>query len=105
MREVRLATITRPGPVALADVRWGRLVPMVPFSVLNYAAGVARVRFAPYLVGTVLGVLPGTLAIVVLGDAAAGGDVHPALFGVSVLGGALGLAGAAIAARRVPGAA
>ena len=58
-----------------------RLLPMVPFSLLNYAAGVARVRLPPYLVGTVLGVLPGTVAIVVLGDAVTGGDVNPALFG------------------------
>jgi uncharacterized membrane protein YdjX (TVP38/TMEM64 family) len=62
---------------------------------------VARVRLVPYLVGTVLGVLPGTVAIVVLGDAVTSGDVNPALFAVSFAGAALGLAGAAIAARRV----
>jgi uncharacterized membrane protein YdjX (TVP38/TMEM64 family) len=62
---------------------------------------VARVRLVPFLLGTVLGVLPGTIAIVVLGDAVTSGDFNPALFGVSFAGAALGLAGATIAARRV----
>lgn len=81
-----------------------RLIPAVPFAVLNYAAGLARVRLLPYAVGTVLGVLPGTVAIVVLGDAATGGSLHPASFAVSIAGGLLGLGGAAIASRRGPAA-
>ena len=93
------ARLDRSGLLAMVSLR---LLPMVPFSLLNYAAGVARVRLLPYIVGTVLGVLPGTVAIVVLGDAVTSGDVNPALFGVSVAGAALGLAGAAIAARRAP---
>jgi uncharacterized membrane protein YdjX (TVP38/TMEM64 family) len=92
------ARLDRSGLLAMVSLR---LLPMVPFSVLNYAAGVARVRLVPYLVGTVLGVLPGTIAIVVLGDAVTSGDVNPALFAVSFAGAALGLAGATIAARRV----
>jgi len=79
-----------------------RLIPAVPFAVLNYAAGLAGVRLLPYVVGTVLGVLPGTVAIVVLGDAAGGGHLHPATFAVSIAGGLLGLAGAVWAAKRVP---
>ena len=92
------ARLDRSGLLAMVSLR---LLPMVPFSVLNYAAGVARVRLVPYLLGTVLGVLPGTIAIVVLGDAVTSGDFNPALFAVSFAGAALGLAGAAIAARRV----
>jgi uncharacterized membrane protein YdjX (TVP38/TMEM64 family) len=98
MRWIR-ARLDRSGLLAMLSLR---LIPMVPFSVLNYAAGLARVRLLPYVVGTVLGVLPGTVAIVVLGDAASGGHVHPALFAVSVVGGLLGVAGAAVAARRGP---
>lgn len=79
-----------------------RLIPAVPFAVMNYAAGLAKVRLLPYAVGTVLGVLPGTVGIVVLGDAATGGSINPASFVVSVAGGLLGLAGAAIASRRGP---
>ncbi len=94
------ARLDRRGLLAMVSLR---LLPMVPFSVLNYAAGAAGVRLTPYLVGTVLGVLPGTVAIVVLGDAVTGGHLHPALFAVSVVGALVGLAGSAFAARRVPG--
>jgi uncharacterized membrane protein YdjX (TVP38/TMEM64 family) len=81
-----------------------RLIPAVPFCVMNYASGLAKVRVLPYAVGTVLGVLPGTVAVVVLGDAVAGGSINPASFAVSLAGGVLGLAGAAIASRRGPAA-
>jgi uncharacterized membrane protein YdjX (TVP38/TMEM64 family) len=37
-----------------------RLTPAIPFNGLNYALGVAPVRFAPYALGTFLGMLPGT---------------------------------------------
>jgi len=92
------ARLDRSGLLAMVSLR---LLPMVPFSVLNYAAGVARVRLVPFLLGTVLGVLPGTIAVVVLGDAVTSGEFNPALFAVSFAGAALGLAGATIAARRV----
>jgi uncharacterized membrane protein YdjX (TVP38/TMEM64 family) len=91
------ARLDRSGLLAVVSLR---LIPAVPFSVMNYAAALSGVRFAPYLLGTVLGVLPGTVAIVVLGDAAVGGAPHPAMFAVSVVSGLLGLAGALVAARR-----
>ncbi len=81
-----------------------RMIPAVPFALMNYAAGLAGVRLLPFVVGTVLGVLPGTVAVVVLGDAVSSGNAHPAMFAVSLAGGLLGLAGAAWAARRVPAA-
>ncbi len=69
-----------------------RLIPAVPFSVLNYAAAASAVRVAPYLWATLAGLLPGTTAVVVLGDALTG-DVSPLLLLVSLCTGALGLAG------------
>ncbi|MCX6467459.1 MAG: VTT domain-containing protein [Pseudonocardiales bacterium] len=62
--------LARNGLLAVASLR---LIPMVPFAVLNYAAGLSGVRFVPYVLGTVIGILPGTVAVVVLGDAAIGG--------------------------------
>jgi uncharacterized membrane protein YdjX (TVP38/TMEM64 family) len=91
------ARLDRSGLLAVASLR---LIPVLPFFVVNYAAGLSGVRLAPYLLGTVLGILPGTVAVVVLGDAAVGGSPHPVLLVVSVAGGLLGLAGAAWAARR-----
>jgi uncharacterized membrane protein YdjX (TVP38/TMEM64 family) len=46
-----------------------RLIPAVPFSVLNYAAGASAVRALPYTLATLAGVAPGTAAVVILGDA------------------------------------
>jgi uncharacterized membrane protein YdjX (TVP38/TMEM64 family) len=47
-------------------------------------------------------VLPGTVMIVVLGDAAVGGNPHPAMLAVSVASGLLGAVGAIVAGRRRP---
>ncbi len=76
-----------------------RLVPFVPFAALNYVCGLSSVRFVPYLVGTVVGIVPGTVAIVVLGDAVTGRP-SPTLIAISVACGLIGLAGIVVAARR-----
>lgn len=76
-----------------------RLIPMVPFAAMNYLAGLSQVRFRPYLVGTVLGSAPGTIAIVALGDAVTG-HLPPALLIVSGSCAVVGLAGVVLAARR-----
>jgi uncharacterized membrane protein YdjX (TVP38/TMEM64 family) len=46
-----------------------RLSPIVPFSVLNYALGLTRVRFADYLVG-MIGMVPATMFYVYYGTVA-----------------------------------
>ncbi|GAA2566582.1 TVP38/TMEM64 family protein [Pseudonocardia hydrocarbonoxydans] len=91
------ARLDRSGLLAVLSLR---LIPMVPFAMLNYAAGLSGVRFVPYVLGTVLGILPGTVAVVVLGDAATGGTPHPVLLAVSLVGGLVGVGGALLAARR-----
>ena len=88
--------LDRSGLLAVTSLR---LIPALPFSLLNYAAGLSGVRFTPYLLGTVLGTAPGTIALVVLGDAVTG-RVSPALLAVSVTGGLVGTVGAVVAARR-----
>jgi uncharacterized membrane protein YdjX (TVP38/TMEM64 family) len=69
-----------------------RMIPAVPFSVLNYAAGASAVRLVPYLLATLVGLLPGTAAVVVLGDALTG-NVNPLLMLVSLCTAAIGIAG------------
>ena len=69
-----------------------RLIPVVPFSVLNYAAGASSVRVMPYLLATLTGLLPGTAAVVILGDALTG-NISPLLALVSVSTAAVGVAG------------
>ncbi|MBI3691796.1 MAG: TVP38/TMEM64 family protein, partial [Mycolicibacterium aromaticivorans] len=69
-----------------------RMIPAVPFSVLNYAAGASAVRVMPYLWATLAGLIPGTTAVVFLGDALTG-NVSPLLVLVSVCTAAVGIAG------------
>lgn len=69
-----------------------RLIPAVPFSVLNYAAGASSVRVLPYLLATLAGLLPGTAAVVVLGDALTG-NISPLLMLVSAVTAAVGIGG------------
>jgi uncharacterized membrane protein YdjX (TVP38/TMEM64 family) len=67
-----------------------RLIPAVPFSVLNYAAGASAVRLLPYTLATLAGVIPGTAAIVILGDALTG-DISPLLLLASLCTASVGL--------------
>ena len=69
-----------------------RMIPAVPFSVLNYAAGASAVRVLPYTLATLAGLLPGTAAVVILGDALTG-NVSPLLFLVSLCTAGVGVAG------------
>ncbi len=78
------------GVLAVASLR---LIPLVPFAPLGYCCGVSSLRLPPYLLGTVLGSLPGTIAVVVLGDALTG-TTPPALlacYAGFALVGAIGL--------------
>lgn len=77
-----------------------RLTPLVPFTVVNYGAGVSPVSRRDYLVGTAVGVLPGTVAYVAVG-ASAGRDATTIVLAGGV--GVLLLVGAALVARRLRG--
>lgn len=61
-------------------VAFMRLVPLVPFNLLNYALGLTRIRFITYVVTSLVAMAPGAIAYVWLGHAgrqaiAGGGDV------------------------------
>jgi phosphatidylserine/phosphatidylglycerophosphate/cardiolipin synthase-like enzyme/uncharacterized membrane protein YdjX (TVP38/TMEM64 family) len=70
-----------------------RLVPIAPFPVVNLVMGAMRVKLWQFVLGTVLGMLPGTLATTVLSD-----QLATALGAGSVnywfVGGALAMLGA-----------
>lgn len=76
-----------------------RLIPAVPFSALNYAVGASSVGVVPYFLATLAGLLPGTSAVVILGDAMTG-NVSPLLVLVSLCTAAVGIGGLVYETRR-----
>lgn len=58
------AVLADHGLVAVLLVR---LVPLVPFFAVNYAAGLSGVRFRHYALGSLIGIVPGILAFTALG--------------------------------------
>ena len=61
-----------------------RIVPVAPFTIVNMVAGASHIRFRDYLLGTVLGMAPGTIAIVLFIDriVAAMRNPSPSTFGI-----------------------
>ncbi len=58
-------------------LRWGapavlvaRLVPVVSFDLVSYAAGLTRMRFVPFVIATVIGAAPASFAYAYLGEQA-----------------------------------
>lgn len=51
----------------LATVIGARLIPVLPFTAINYTAGLTAVGRRDYALGTALGIIPGTLAYVAIG--------------------------------------
>jgi phospholipase D1/2 len=60
-----LQVLRRRGLLAMTALR---LVPIAPFLVEGVVAGAARVRFSDFMIGTALGMLPGTLTSTVFGN-------------------------------------
>jgi uncharacterized membrane protein YdjX (TVP38/TMEM64 family) len=56
--------LRRRGFAAVIGVR---LVPVLPFTAINYSAGLTSVGWWPYFLGTALGILPGTVSFLALG--------------------------------------
>ncbi|MEN9551978.1 MAG: hypothetical protein RI935_355 [Candidatus Parcubacteria bacterium] len=48
-----------------------RLIPLFPFNALNYLLGVTRVSTRDYMIGTSIGIIPGTFAFVYFGESLA----------------------------------
>ncbi|MGH8188343.1 MAG: TVP38/TMEM64 family protein, partial [Steroidobacteraceae bacterium] len=60
-----LQVLRRRGLLAMTALR---LVPLAPFAVEGVVAGAVRVKLSDFLIGTALGMLPGTLTSTVFGD-------------------------------------
>jgi uncharacterized membrane protein YdjX (TVP38/TMEM64 family) len=79
-----------------------RLLPIIPYGLVNFAAGLTSISFRDYFIGTALGTLPGVLPFVLLGSSGLKtlqtGQVLP-LFGALTLIGIL-VGGATIYRRK-----
>ena len=47
-----------------------RLIPAVPYNLINYAFGLTRMGYPAYLLGSAIGIIPGTLVFINIGDKA-----------------------------------
>ncbi len=72
--------LARHGLVAVLAVR---LVPLFPFTPINYASGLVGVRRRDYGIGTAVGIVPGALAYAAVG--ASGADPRGIAVGVGAL--------------------
>ncbi|TKB25912.1 hypothetical protein FCL47_12535 [Desulfopila sp. IMCC35006] len=70
----------------LSAVIMFRIVPIAPFSVINLIAGVSDVSLRDFAVGTLIGLLPGTIAIVFVGDQIAKSMKAPDQTSLTILG-------------------
>ncbi|WP_342319753.1 TVP38/TMEM64 family protein [Corynebacterium mayonis] len=77
------------GWLAVASLR---LIPVVPFSILNYAAALTRVGVLPFAAATFAGSLPTTIIGVVFGDTLSG-QANPAVVAITVVLTLVGCAG------------
>lgn len=75
-----------------------RLIPICPFWLLNWCAGLSSVRLLPYLTASVIASAPGTVAVVLLGNALTG-ERNPLLMLLSATFFAVGVIGLIVDVR------
>ncbi|MET9211068.1 MULTISPECIES: TVP38/TMEM64 family protein [unclassified Nocardia] len=75
-----------------------RMIPLAPFSIVNYCCGLSSVRVLPYLAATLVGSAPGTISTVVLAGSLAG-HTDPIAVVVSAVCLSIGLLGLALDAK------
>lgn len=71
------------GVIAMTAVR---LVPLAPFAVVNVVAGAIHLRFRDFMIGSALGILPGTLVTTVFGDQLVSGLKDPTSINLWLVG-------------------
>ena len=73
-----------------------RLLPIIPYGLVNFVAGLTSIRFRDYLIGTMLGTVPGILPFVMIGssglEAMKTGNFWPLTFALALTGMLVGVA-------------
>jgi phospholipase D1/2 len=62
-----------------------RNLPIAPFTIVNIVAGASHVQFKDYLIGTIIGMAPGTVALTMLSDRFKAVFLHPGLTNIVIL--------------------
>jgi uncharacterized membrane protein YdjX (TVP38/TMEM64 family) len=89
--------LTRHGAVAVME---SRIVPLLPFGVVNYSAGLTRLEYRQMALGTVVGAAPKVFAYTALGGSLDNLGSPEALVAVALLA-VLALAGALFVRREI----
>jgi uncharacterized membrane protein YdjX (TVP38/TMEM64 family) len=84
--------LTDRGILTIAAIR---MIPLAPFTLVNLAAGAVGVRFRDYVLGTMLGLLPGISVVCIFGSQVRSFWRHPSSSGVMLIAG-IGVAWIAI---------
>ena len=95
-RLARVEELMRHQGVAAVVV--ARLTPVLPFTIVNYGAGVSAVSLRDFLVGTAVGIVPGTVGYAAIG-ASAGRSA--AIVAASLVVGTVLFVGALVVGRRM----
>jgi uncharacterized membrane protein YdjX (TVP38/TMEM64 family) len=89
--------LTRHGAVAVME---SRIVPLLPWGLVNYSAGLTRLHYGALAVGTLIGGAPKVFAYTALGGSLDNLNSPEALIAVALLA-ALALAGALFVRRQI----
>jgi uncharacterized membrane protein YdjX (TVP38/TMEM64 family) len=89
--------LTRHGAVAVME---SRVVPLLPYGLVNYSAGLTRLHYRDLAVGTVIGAAPKVFAYTALGGSLDNLGSPEALVAIALLG-LLALAGALFVRRQI----
>jgi uncharacterized membrane protein YdjX (TVP38/TMEM64 family) len=89
--------LTRHGAVAVME---SRIVPLLPWGMVNYSAGLTRLQYRDIAVGTIIGGAPKVFAYTALGGSLDNLDSPEALVAIALLA-ALALAGALFVRRQI----
>ncbi len=66
-----------------------RLLPIIPYGLVNFSAGLTSIRYRDYLIGTVCGTVPGILPFVMMGaglQSLSQGDIFPLMLAFALTG-------------------
>jgi len=72
-----------------------RLLPIIPYGIVNFAAGLTSIRFKDYFLGTTIGTIPGILPFVMMGSglhALSTGNIMPLMVAFTLTGVLVGVA-------------